>query len=96
MVTFPGSNRVPQHLFAMSLHRSAGSAATFFTLSDGSPRAIMGIRRKNDGTVQTLNESVADGDTVGAQLDGTGSIRFLPQTAENSAGGAAPLVFVRL
>jgi hypothetical protein len=52
-------------------------AATFFTLSDGSPRAIMGIRRKTDGTVQTLNESVADGDTVGAQLDGTGSIRFL-------------------
>lgn len=52
-------------------------AETFFTLSDGSPRAVMGIRQRNDGTVQTLNEAVADGDTVGAQLDGTGSIRFL-------------------
>ncbi len=52
-------------------------AETFFTLSDGSPRAIMGIRRRNDGTVQTLNESVPDGDTVGSQLAGTGSIRFL-------------------
>ena len=27
--------------------------------------------------MQTLDESVADGDTVGAQLNGTGSIRFL-------------------
>src|SRR5262245_43323825 len=52
-------------------------AETFFTLSDGSPRAVMGIRRRNDGTVQTLDQSVPDGDTVGAQLDGTGSIRFL-------------------
>lgn len=52
-------------------------AATFFTLTDGSPRAVMGIRRRNNGTVQTLDESVADGDTVGAQLDGSGSIRFL-------------------
>jgi len=52
-------------------------AAIFFTLPDGSPRAIMGIRRKNDGTVQTLNEAVPDGDTAGAQLDGTGAVRFL-------------------
>ena len=68
-------------------------AATFFTLSDGSPRAIMGIRRKNDGTVQTLDESVADGDTVGAQLDGTGSIRFLgidsPEKSFDSRSAAA-------
>jgi hypothetical protein len=52
-------------------------AETFFTLSDGSPRAVMGIRRRNDGTVQTLDEAVPDGDTVGCQLDGTGSVRFL-------------------
>lgn len=52
-------------------------AETFFTLSDGSPRAVMGVRRKSNGTVQTLDESVADGDTVGSQLAGTGSIRFL-------------------
>ena len=52
-------------------------AATFFTISNGSPRGIMGIRRRSNGTVQTLNEAVPDGDTVGAQLDGTGSIRFL-------------------
>ena len=52
-------------------------ADTFFTLTDGSPRAVMGIRRRADGTVQTLDQSVPDGDTVGAQLDGTGSSRFL-------------------
>ena len=52
-------------------------AETFFTLADGSPRAVMGIRRKTDGTVQTLDQSVPDGDTVGLQLDGTGSVRFL-------------------
>jgi len=52
-------------------------AETFFTLADGSPRAVMGIRRKSDGTVQTLDQSVPDGDTVGLQLDGTGSVRFL-------------------
>jgi hypothetical protein len=52
-------------------------AETFFTLNDGSPRAVMGVRRKSNGTVQTLAESVADGDTVGTQLAGTGSIRFL-------------------
>ena len=52
-------------------------AQTFFTLGDGSPRAVMGIRRRNDGTVQTLDQAVADGDTVGVQLDGTGSVRFL-------------------
>ena len=52
-------------------------AQTFFTLSDGSPRAIMGIRRRNNGTVQTLDEAVPDGDTVGVQLNGTGSVRFL-------------------
>ncbi len=51
-------------------------AETFFTLTDGSPRAIMGIRRRN-GAVQTLEAAVPDGDTVGTQLDGTGSIRFL-------------------
>src|SRR5262245_52788870 len=52
-------------------------AETFFTLSDGSPRAVMGVRRKSNGTVQTLDESIPDGDTVGTQLDGTGSVRFL-------------------
>jgi hypothetical protein len=52
-------------------------AETFFAISDGSPRAVMGIRRKADGTVQPLDQAVPDGDTVGAQLDGTGSARFL-------------------
>jgi hypothetical protein len=51
--------------------------ATFFTLSDGSPRAVLGIRRRDNGTVQSVPDAVADGDTVGAQLDGTGSVRFL-------------------
>jgi hypothetical protein len=52
-------------------------AVTFFTLSDRSPRAIMGIRRRDNGTVQPLAEAVLDGDTVGVQLNGTGSVRFL-------------------
>jgi endonuclease YncB( thermonuclease family) len=52
-------------------------AEVFFTLSDGSPRAAMGVRRKSSGAVQTLDESVPDGDTVGTQLTGTGSVRFL-------------------
>src|SRR4030095_9892387 len=55
----------------------ATMAETFFTLGDGSPRAIMGVRRRSNGTVQTLNEAVPDGDTAGTQLDGTGSVRFL-------------------
>src|SRR5262245_611180 len=52
-------------------------AETFFTLSDGSPRAVVGVRHKSGGAIQTLDESVPDGDTVGTQLDGTGSVRFL-------------------
>ncbi|HLG59739.1 MAG TPA: hypothetical protein VI485_30650 [Vicinamibacterales bacterium] len=52
-------------------------AATFFTLGDGSPRAVLGIRRRNDGTVQSIPDAVADGDTVGTQLNGSGSVRFL-------------------
>jgi hypothetical protein len=71
-------------------------AQTFFTLSDGSPRAIMGIRRRNNGTVQTLDEAVPDGDTVGVQLNGTGSVRFLgidspEKSFEQPLGGAQSL-----
>jgi hypothetical protein len=71
-------------------------AETFFTLSDGSPRAIVGIRRRNDGTVQSLNEAVPDGDTLGDQLDGTGSVRFLgvdspEKSFEHPLGGAQSL-----
>jgi hypothetical protein len=57
--------------------RKLQMAETFFTLADGSPRAIVGIRRRNDGTVQPFNEAVPDGDTVGVQLSGTGAVRFL-------------------
>lgn len=52
-------------------------AETFFALKDGSPRAVVGIRRRADGTVQPLDEAVPDGDTTGVQLDGTGAVRFL-------------------
>jgi hypothetical protein len=69
---------------------------TFFTLGDGSPRAVMGIRRRNDRSVQPLNDAVPDGDTLGTQLDGTGSVRFLGVDApeksfEQPLGGAPPL-----
>lgn len=71
-------------------------AETFFTLSDGSPRAVMGIRRNVDGTIQTLDQSVPDGDTSGLQLDGTGSVRFLgidspEKSFEQPLGGAQNL-----
>jgi hypothetical protein len=52
-------------------------AVTFFTLADGSPRAVVGIRLDNDGTVQPPADATPDGDTVGLQLDGTGAARFL-------------------
>jgi len=54
-------------------------AETFFTIPtlNGTVRAIMGIRRRNDGTVQPLDQAVPDGDTAGVQLDGTGAVRFL-------------------
>jgi hypothetical protein len=56
----------------------------------------MGIRRKSDGSLQTLDQSVPDGDTVGLQLNGTGSIRFLgidsPEKAfEQPLGGGQAL-----
>ena len=68
---------------------------TFFTLGDGSPRAVVGVRRRNDGTVQPPDEAAPDGDTVGVQLDGTGAVRLLGvDTPEKSfqqplGGGAA-------
>jgi len=37
----------------------------------------MGVRRMSSGTVQTLDQAVPDGDTVGAQFNGTGAVRFL-------------------
>ena len=49
---------------------------TFFTVS-GNIRAVVGVRRRSDGTVQTLPEAVPDGDTVGTQLNGSVSVRFL-------------------
>jgi hypothetical protein len=52
-------------------------AETFFTVGEGNPRAVTGIRRKPDGTAQLPEQAVPDGDTVGVQLDGTGSTRFL-------------------
>jgi hypothetical protein len=50
---------------------------TFFTLTDGSPRAVMGVRRRSDRSVQPLDDAIPDGDTIGTQLDGTGAVRFL-------------------
>jgi len=71
-------------------------ATTFFTLGDGSPRAVMGIRRTSARTVQPLDDAIPDGDTIGTQLDGTGSVRFLGVDApeksfEQPLGGAESL-----
>jgi len=48
----------------------------FFTVA-GRPRAQGFIRRDNQGNPQSVNASVPDGDTVGVQLDGSGTVRFL-------------------
>jgi hypothetical protein len=71
-------------------------AETFFVVGNGNPRAVTAIRRKADGTTQTLDQAVPDGDTVGVQLDGTGSTRFLgidtPEKAfEQPLGGGKAL-----
>ena len=69
---------------------------TFFTLGDGSPRAVMGIRRTSARTVQPLADAIPDGDTIGTQLDGTGSVRFLgvdaPEKSFEAAVGRARVV----
>jgi len=51
-------------------------ADAFFT-SNGLPRAVTSIRRGANGQPQSLNASVADGDTVGVYVQGSGSVRFL-------------------
>jgi hypothetical protein len=51
-------------------------AEVFFTF-ERNPRARMGVRRRADGSVQTLDQAIPDGDTAGTQLDGTGAARFL-------------------
>jgi hypothetical protein len=70
--------------------------AIFFTLANGSPRAVVGIRRRNDGTVQPSAEATPDGDTLGIQLDGSGAVRFLgvdtpEKTFQQPLGGEAVL-----
>jgi hypothetical protein len=70
--------------------------AAFFTLGDGSPRAVTGIRRRENGTIQPFSEAVPDGDTAGVQLDGTGAVRFLgvdspEKSFEQPIGGAQRL-----
>jgi hypothetical protein len=52
-------------------------ANAFFTLPDRSPRAIMSVRRNTNGTVQSLDQSIPDGDTVGVHIQGSGAVRFL-------------------
>ena len=51
-------------------------ADAFFTV-DGLPRAVTPVRRDANGQPQSLNASIADGDTVGVHVAGSGSVRFL-------------------
>jgi hypothetical protein len=48
----------------------------FFTTGN-KPRALASIRRTANGQPQSLNASIADGDTVGVHLEGSASVRFL-------------------
>ena len=52
-------------------------AKVFFTIQGGTPRGIVSFRREDDGQPQSLNRIVPDGDTIGVQLDGSGSTRLL-------------------
>ena len=45
--------------------------------TNGNVRALGSIRRGANGQPQSLNASIADGDTVGIHLAGSGSVRFL-------------------
>ena len=90
------SFNIPVIINRLPFDLESDMAETFFTLADGSPRAVMGIRRNVDGTIQTLDQSVPDGDTAGPQLDGTGSVRFLgidspEKSFEQPLGGAQNL-----
>lgn len=59
-------------------------AKAFFTIRN-SVRAVTGIRRNSDGTVQSVDAAVPDGDTAGVQLDGSANVRFLGiDTAEKT------------
>ncbi len=71
-------------------------AEAFFT-TVGRPRAVTAIRRAASGQPQSLNASIADGDTVGVHVEGSVSVRFLGiDTPEKSiqlpgSGGARRL-----
>jgi hypothetical protein len=67
----------------------------FFTVDDNL-RARMGIRRRDDGTVEPPGDAVPDGDTLGVHINGTGSVRFLGVDApeksfEQPLGGSTRL-----
>ncbi|HIK44084.1 MAG TPA: hypothetical protein IGR64_04265 [Leptolyngbyaceae cyanobacterium M65_K2018_010] len=51
-------------------------SSAFFT-DNGRPRAITSVRRGTNGLPQSLKASIADGDTLGVHLQGSGSVRFL-------------------
>lgn len=51
-------------------------ADAFFTVG-GLPRSITSIRRDATGQPQSLNAAIADGDTIGVHVEGSGSVRFL-------------------
>ena len=48
----------------------------FFTVNNR-PRSVTGIRRENDGTPQTLEKAIPDGDTAGVHVEGRMLVRFL-------------------
>ncbi len=51
-------------------------AAIFFTTGN-KPRATARIRQTATGQPQSLQASIADGDTIGTQLEGSTSVRLL-------------------
>jgi hypothetical protein len=56
----------------------------FFTVF-GRPRAVVSIRRDDNGQPESLAAAIPDGDTVGVHTEGSGSVRFLGiDTAEKS------------
>ncbi|MDZ7622170.1 MAG: hypothetical protein U5O69_07240 [Candidatus Competibacteraceae bacterium] len=73
----------------------ASKPRVFFSLPpSGNVRGIAGFRQEQDGTTQTLTQTIPDGDTISVHMDGSGAVRFLgidtPEKSFELAGQGRP------
>jgi hypothetical protein len=70
--------------------RDSARPQVFFKIGEGDIRANLGFRRNTEGTVQSTEKVVYDGDTINVDLTGSGALRFLGvDTAEIRIGNSA-------